>query len=131
MVLQLPASRADRPAVQIHMRLGGRAAAFSEVAGRAGGGDILPGRAPALGARDDVVEGQFPRVAAILAGELVAEEQVEPGEGRIFGGLHILPERDDARDRSEERRVGKECVSTCRSRGSPYHYKKKNNKRNK
>src|SRR3546814_12650706 len=24
-------------------------------------------------------------------------------------------------DRSEERRVGKECVSTCRSRGSPYH----------
>src|SRR3546814_16960790 len=28
-------------------------------------------------------------------------------------------------DRSEERRVGKECVSTCRSRRSPYHYKKK------
>src|SRR3546814_13487381 len=29
--------------------------------------------------------------------------------------------------RSEERRVGKECVSTCRSRWSPYHYKKKKN----
>src|SRR3546814_8525430 len=28
--------------------------------------------------------------------------------------------------RSEERRVGKECVSTCRSRWSPYHKKKKN-----
>src|SRR3546814_15565175 len=27
--------------------------------------------------------------------------------------------------RSEERRVGKECVSTCRSRCSPYHKKKK------
>src|SRR3546814_14312964 len=27
-------------------------------------------------------------------------------------------------DRSEERRVGKECVSTCRYRGSPYHQKK-------
>src|SRR3546814_19170319 len=26
--------------------------------------------------------------------------------------------------RSEERRVGKECVSTCRSRWSPYLYKK-------
>src|SRR3546814_17689772 len=25
------------------------------------------------------------------------------------------------RPRSEERRVGKECVSTCRSRWSPYH----------
>src|SRR3546814_12684900 len=30
--------------------------------------------------------------------------------------------------RSEERRVGKECVSTCRSRWSPSHIKKKNNK---
>src|SRR3546814_11962548 len=30
-------------------------------------------------------------------------------------------------DRSEERRVGKECVSTCRSRWSPYPYNKKNN----
>src|SRR3546814_16769495 len=28
-------------------------------------------------------------------------------------------------DRSEERRVGKECVSTCRSRWSPSHLKKK------
>src|SRR3546814_20162475 len=27
--------------------------------------------------------------------------------------------------RSEERRVGKECVSTCRSRRSPYHSQKK------
>src|SRR3546814_20798217 len=30
--------------------------------------------------------------------------------------------------RSEERRVGKECVSTCRYRWSPYHKKKKTNK---
>src|SRR3546814_6295321 len=28
---------------------------------------------------------------------------------------------DDILERSEERRVGKECVSTCRSRWSPYH----------
>src|SRR3546814_18564279 len=32
--------------------------------------------------------------------------------------------------RSEERRVGKECVSKCRSRWSPYHKKKKNKKKN-
>src|SRR3546814_17415418 len=31
-------------------------------------------------------------------------------------------------DRSEARRVGKECVSTCRSRWSTYHYKKKKKK---
>src|SRR3546814_4053056 len=30
-------------------------------------------------------------------------------------------ERTIKADRSEERRVGKECVSTCRSRWSPYH----------
>src|SRR3546814_20819024 len=30
--------------------------------------------------------------------------------------------------RSEERRVGKECVSKCRSRWSPYHYKKNKQK---
>src|SRR3546814_16134418 len=30
-----------------------------------------------------------------------------------------------AKGRSEERRVGKECGSTCRSRWSPYHEKKK------
>src|SRR3546814_18478073 len=29
----------------------------------------------------------------------------------------------ESNDRSEERRVGKECVSTCRYRWSPYHEK--------
>src|SRR3546814_12834264 len=33
--------------------------------------------------------------------------------------------RAETQIRSEERRVGKECVSTCRSRWSPYHKKKK------
>ena len=33
-------------------------------------------------------------------------------------GKYVL---DRERMRSEERRVGKECVSTCRSRWSPYH----------
>src|SRR3546814_18298381 len=33
--------------------------------------------------------------------------------------------------RSEERRVGKECVSTCKSRWTPDHRKKKQKKNNK
>src|SRR3546814_1819347 len=33
----------------------------------------------------------------------------------------LAPPRLSAIGRSEERRVGKECVSTCRSRWSPYH----------
>src|SRR3546814_12581490 len=34
---------------------------------------------------------------------------------------HPAEQRDVGDARSEERRVGKECVSTCRSRWSPYH----------
>src|SRR3546814_11376284 len=36
----------------------------------------------------------------------------------------------DRAHRSEERRVGKECVNTCRSRWSPYPSKKKTSKHN-
>src|SRR3546814_14916542 len=36
---------------------------------------------------------------------------------------HLITHR--LHPRSEERRVGKECVSTCRSRWSPYHSKTK------
>src|SRR3546814_11925775 len=39
----------------------------------------------------------------------------QPNHRQLVGRLH----------RSEARRVGKEWVSTCRSRWSPYHYKKK------
>src|SRR3546814_16298597 len=43
----------------------------------------------------------------------------------------IKPSRaSGAAERSEERRVGKECVSTCGSRWSPYHYKKTEAKNN-
>src|SRR3546814_16643451 len=35
--------------------------------------------------------------------------------------LGTAPMIDLGPSRSEERRVGKECVSTCRSRWSPYH----------
>src|SRR3546814_1997358 len=36
-------------------------------------------------------------------------------------GLEKLSGERSSGVRSEERRVGKECVSTCRSRWSPYH----------
>src|SRR3546814_11082342 len=42
--------------------------------------------------------------------------------GGVLGQQLVLEVGADACDpRSEERRVGKECVSTCRSRWSPYH----------
>src|SRR3546814_1838706 len=39
----------------------------------------------------------------------------------LLRGSHHTQEVAHDLDRSEERRVGKECVSTCRSRWSPYH----------
>src|SRR3546814_7686755 len=39
----------------------------------------------------------------------------------IAPGQNYDTVRDRIKSSSEERRVGKECVSTCRSRWSPYH----------
>src|SRR3546814_17229653 len=53
---------------------------------------------------------------------------------REMGFETLLPDRLQAPiivTRSEERRVGKEAVSTCKSRWSPYHYKKKKQKHKK
>src|SRR3546814_3220056 len=41
--------------------------------------------------------------------------------GGISSFQNGLAMAGDYMSRSEERRVGKECVSTCRSRWSPYH----------
>src|SRR3546814_17302110 len=56
--------------------------------------------------------------------------------GKLFPYLHGFRQRASGPNtieykigeiRSEERRVGKECVSTCRSRGSPSNKKKQRN----
>src|SRR3546814_14975044 len=58
--------------------------------------------------------------AAVVIAQQVACEAVMAAKqfGRA-GIAQLLDQR--CRIRSEERRVGKECVSTCRSRWSPYH----------
>src|SRR3546814_19591954 len=83
-------------------------------------------------------------VGLLQSNQVVAGDQAREGiqHAAFAGWQHIAPATGDvvtvacgARaclnvagqqgQRSEERRVGKECVSTCRSRWSPYHYKKK------
>src|SRR3546814_19555992 len=51
--------------------------------------------------------------------------QAEIGQG--MG--HLVQQPRPVAASSEERRVGKECVSTCRSRWSRYHYNKNNYKK--
>src|SRR3546814_11969125 len=57
---------------------------------------------------------------AILVIEPECLRDEKPRRQRISANLET-----ECSLRSEERSVGKECVSTCRSRGSPYHKKKK------
>src|SRR3546814_19340968 len=53
----------------------------------------------------------------LLARTTPREECARPTDGITL----FYTDLDRNRCRSEERRVGKECVSTCRSRWSPYH----------
>src|SRR3546814_12008928 len=59
----------------------------------------------------------------VCSSDLIARSMLVVAHSRIALLKH--PRAISRTGRSEERRVGKECVSTCRSRWSPYHYKKK------
>src|SRR3546814_20693701 len=81
-----------------------------------------------------------PATLGLFPASCLAEEIDTPGEGKIRGlgtvaanpvlsapgadrlerALPLLDFMISFDNRSEERRVGKECVSTCRSRWSPY-----------
>ena len=77
----------------------GKAVALRQVAGRTGCDDVLPCRPAAAGPRDHMVEGEIvggEGAAAILAGETVAQEDVETGEGWAARGRDELFQRDDA-----------------------------------
>src|SRR3546814_18830850 len=55
------------------------------------------------------------------SGVLRRASEVAPAMGLIGPLVGLVQMLGNLSDRSEERRVGKECVSTCRSRWSPYH----------
>src|SRR3546814_10789589 len=66
----------------------------------------------------------FPRLKErrnTKAGSLSGGEQQMLTMCRSLLGNPLVMLIDEPTERSEERRVGKECVSTCRSRWSPYH----------
>src|SRR3546814_4210408 len=81
---------------------------------------------PAVGARHHA----FPRGPCDIAFDRFGEIfSVDPDRTRDRANASIAngdqtivaDHRTHFMGRSEERRVGKECVSTCRSRWSPYH----------
>src|SRR3546814_17030069 len=55
------------------------------------------------------------------AGDVLVPSRAGCSEPVLGTVVNQLAQVDINGARSEERRVGKECVSTCRSRWSPYH----------
>src|SRR3546814_1710734 len=81
------------------------------------------------GLRDAAPETRPRRQRHLLARrDLLYPGQLRGSRTHLPRRVPALPEKQQgarqslqARQRSEERRVGKECVSTCRARWSPYH----------
>src|SRR3546814_16956632 len=77
-------------------------------------GWVLASESPAL----DIVGAHF--VRELDPGEMVVIDATGPRSVRPFPRERVDPKLCLFEFRSEERRVGKECVSTCRFRWSPY-----------
>src|SRR3546814_13973926 len=100
-----------------------------------GRGPLLPERQPLHDRVEEGDGGDRQEEDADAAAEELPEVALEQDVGLLDAFLEHLAEdeadhhgrqREVAQPhRSEERRVGKECVSTCRSRWSPYPSKKK------
>src|SRR3546814_3319126 len=72
----------------------------------------------AMKANGDIYLGRYEGWYSIRDEAFYDEKELTEGEG----GAKLSPQGTPVEwTRSEERRVGKECVSTCRSRWSPYH----------
>src|SRR3546814_15054164 len=88
------------------------------------GGIVGEQRHPRDDRLDARIEGRSPatRITPAAVSSLAAKIAVG-GSGR--SSRRLAPCTPDSNTRSAERRGGKECVSTGRSRWSPDHYKKK------
>src|SRR3546814_19769118 len=63
-----------------------------------------------------------PKVLQRLGGRPMLGHVIDAARSLDAAGVHVvIGHGADAVRRSEERRVGNECVSTCRSRWSPEH----------
>src|SRR3546814_12467101 len=78
---------------------------------------------PSFKAADDHVERLLGGIVAFVMPIERLDAKFKMSQNRSAAdcaGVIVALDRSE-RTRSDERRVGKECVSTCRSRCSPYH----------
>src|SRR3546814_15099824 len=76
--------------------------------------------------KETAVPSERPTVAGVYGNRLKARMMLQADPTIIYPITKGKPlgrriRKYEIAARSEERRVGKECVSTCRSRWSPYH----------
>src|SRR3546814_21130295 len=95
--------------------------------------DVCSSDLPAIMSRQQSADEPGPPVPAMSPPAAAPAPSAKPDSGNAFLGnlssyAPIYAVYGPGTNRSEERRVGKECVSTCRSRWSPYHYKKNTKK---
>src|SRR3979409_2497468 len=102
--------RGERGVPREHPRLLRRQIALAQVTRRTGRHHVFPGGLTAFAARDDVVEREIVIGRAILADEAVAQEHVEPGEGRMRGRLDEGFQRNHARRPDPEGGAGGRAV---------------------
>src|SRR3546814_12089192 len=97
-------------------------------------GKYQPGKAPPKGSRAGrkdrrMLESEFRPESLAIAQKIKAHAEAKGMTAADFAINWVLANPivtavlagPRTLDRSEERRVGKECVSKCRSRWSPYH----------
>src|SRR3546814_11132000 len=89
-------------------------------------GHLQQVRPPAHGDRTGLLMSTFPVLSTMANGISVFRTWMD-AIGDNLANLNTVRSTDEAafQARSEERRGGKECVSTCRSGCPPYHKKKK------
>src|SRR3546814_17393771 len=86
--------------------------------------DLAWTRAAPGSSRTNARSAEASRIALLTRGfRAPLRDQLLRPQGLVV--LGIAPDRVLHAARSEESRVGNECVSTCRSRWSPYPYKQK------
>src|SRR3546814_12927509 len=86
------------------------------------GDDLAPGAGLAHAERGRQRPAERAGLAAVdPVARVVDVEELRGGDLRQADGGDVAGIAAESLVRSEERRVGKECVSTCRSRWSPIH----------
>src|SRR3546814_15808783 len=82
---------------------------------------------------DWVLNGQKTFISGVDEAQsvLIVSRTEDAKTGKLKPALFVVPTDAEGfgKQRSEERRVGEECVSTGRSRWTPNHYKKKTMKK--